>query len=193
MEASTMMLRTRIQASCIACLPCRNRENQGTILSGEPVAPLECDYQHWCGTPRYVQLLGYRADTEAQKAKEKLRKTQETREKIAAKKRKTPPSKIELASKSQLRPGEDTLYGSACSRELRHRRPAALKAATPTKVPSQHTTMKNVLWDMFETKVTSGCELHFFPERTLPHLHFHHRDAPQNMRVLKTAGARASP
>jgi len=34
-------------------------------------------------------MLGYRADTEAQKAKEKLRKTQETREKIAAKKRKT--------------------------------------------------------------------------------------------------------
>lgn len=82
-----MFIETRFIAC--RCLPCRNRENQGTILSGEPVAPLECDYQHWCGTPRYAQLLGYRATTEAQKAKEKLRKTQETREKIAAKKRKT--------------------------------------------------------------------------------------------------------
>ncbi|EGB02916.1 hypothetical protein AURANDRAFT_68449 [Aureococcus anophagefferens] len=45
------------------CLPCRNRENQGTILSGEPVAPLECDYQHWCGTPR-PQLKHYETTLE---------------------------------------------------------------------------------------------------------------------------------
>ncbi|EGB04318.1 hypothetical protein AURANDRAFT_67314 [Aureococcus anophagefferens] len=70
------------------CLPCRNRENQGTILSGEPVAPLECDYQHCCGTPRYAQVLGHRATTQAQKNKEQIRKTQHTREKKAAKKRK---------------------------------------------------------------------------------------------------------
>ena len=81
-----MFIETRFIAC--RCLPCRNRENQGTILSGDPVAPLECDYQHCCGTPRYAQVLGHRATTQAQKNKEQIRKTQETRQKIATKKRK---------------------------------------------------------------------------------------------------------